>query len=194
MGKVSKSKRTKAKRQRRLAAQAALPTGAGSRVANDLIAPEGYQREHVLDVDGRPATVIRRIDNMMSLRRVIGPERVNGLICLRMATEAMERGLAPRCGLDMSPGAGPDGFISLIQHRIEAARTAGEMWSFVKPGQEMTVRLVVLQGASIEVAAQARAQRMADARASVKTDLEAVADAINCYLDRRFGAPRMKAA
>ena len=194
MGKVSKSKRTKAKRQRRMAGQAALPTGAGSRVANDLIAPEGYQREHVLDVEGRPATVIRRVDNMLSLRRVIGPERVNGLICLRMATEAMEGGLSLRCGLDMSPGAGADGFLSLIQHRMAAAQTAGEMWKAVKPGQEMAVRLVVLQGASIEVAAQARGQRMADARASVKADLEAVADAVNNYLDRRFGAPRMKAA
>jgi len=167
-----------------------LASGAGSAAAVGLEAPEGYSREHVLDVEGRPSTVIRRIDNLSRLRATLGGDRINALIALRMATEAMERGLTPRCGLDMSPGAGPDGFISVIQHRIDASLLAGTLWGAVPPHCQISVRVVVVQGWSISKLARLTGGRVEVQQRRIAGHLRTSADAINRLLDCRFGRPR----
>lgn len=178
----------------RKAGKQGLASGAGSAHASGLAAPEGFLREHVLDVEGRASTVIRRIDNLYRLRDILGADRVNSLMALRMASEAMERGLTPRCGLDMSPGSGPDGFLSLIEHRISASLIAGQLWGAVPEDCMATVRIVVLQGGTIDRAASAIVRRKVDARLIVHGQLERSADAIGCVLDARFGRPKMRVA
>jgi len=171
-----------------------LATGAGSAAAIGLEAPEGYQREHVLDADGRPSTVIRRIDNLTRLRATLGGDRVNALLALRMATEAMERGLTPRCGLDMSPGAGPDGFLAVIQHRLDAALFAGQMWGAVPSDCQLSVRVVVVQGWTVMKLARCQGVRVVNQQHKINGHLKAAADAINLLLDARFGRTRVRSA
>ena len=178
--------RQKAQRQVRLA------TGAGSAAAVGLDAPEGYQREHVLDVEGRPSTVIRRIDNLARLRATLGGDRVNALMALRMATEAMERGLTPRCGLDMSVGAGADGFLALMQHRLDASLFAGQMWGAVPSDCTLSVRVIVVQGWTVVRLAQHQGGRVVLQQRKINGHLRDAADAINLLLDSRFGRARMR--
>ncbi len=157
-----------------------------------LDAPEGYQREHVLDLEGRPSTVIRRIDNLARLRATLGGDRVNALMALRMATEAMERGLTPRCGLDMSPGAGPDGFLALMQHRLDASLFAGQMWGAVPIECQPSVRVIVVQGWTVSELARERGGRAVLQQRKINGDLREAADAINLLLDARFGRARVR--
>lgn len=171
-----------------------LATGAGSAAAVGLEAPEGYSREHVLDVEGRPSTVIRRIDNLSRLRATLGGERVNALVALRMATEAMERGLTPRCGLDMSPGAGPDGFLALMQRRLDASLFAGQMWRAVPTDCQLSVRVVVVQGWTVAELARHQGGRTILQQRKINGHLKVAADAINMLLDERFGRSKIRSA
>ncbi len=190
---MSKRKR-KAKTRHRAQRVVRLATGAGSAAAVGLDAPEGYSREHVLDAQGRPSTVIRRIDNLARLRATLGGERINALMALRMATEAMERGLTPRCGLDMSPGAGPDGFLALMQHRIAASIFAEQLWAAVPIECAVSVRVIVAQGWSVEQFARQGGARLSSRRLRIKRDLEVAADALNAVLDQRFGRARIRSS
>jgi hypothetical protein len=188
-------RRARASRKGRHRAQRVvrLASGAGSAAAIGLDAPEGFAREHVLDLEGRPSTVIRRIDNLTRLRATLGGERVNALMALRMATEAMERGLTPRCGLDMSPGAGPDGFLALMQHRLNAALFAGQMWGAVPRDCELSVRVIVLQGWSVIALARDQGGRVVLQQRKINGHLKVAADAINALLDERFGRAKVRA-
>lgn len=171
-----------------------LATGAGSSAAVGLEAPEGYSREHVLDVEGRPSTVIRRIDNLSRLRATLGGERVKALVALRMATEAMERGLTPRCGLDMSPGAGLDGFLAMMQHRLDASLFAGQMWRAVPADCQLSVRVVVVQGWTVAELARHHGGRTNLQQRKINGHLKVAADAINLLLDERFGRSKIRSA
>lgn len=171
-----------------------LATGQGSSEAQGLEAPPGFERHHVLDVEGRPSTVIRRVDNLVAMKGLLGSERVNALIGLRMAMEAQERGLTPRCGLDMSPGSGPDGFLILIGYRIDAAALAGDLWAAVPEPCHRTVRAVVLNGLSLNDAGADVVGRRERVIARLTRDLEIAADMVAAYLDHRFGRARTRVA
>lgn len=187
-------RKARAKGKHRAQRLVRLATGAGSAAAVGLDAPEGYSREHVLDVEGRPSTVIRRIDNLSRLRATLGGDRVNALMALRMATEAMERGLTPRCGLDMSPGAGPDGFLALMQHRLDASLFAGQMWGAVPADCQFSVRVIVVQGWTVVELARDQGGRVILQQRKINGHLKVAADAINLLLDERFGRAKVRAA
>jgi hypothetical protein len=182
-------------RRRYLTKRAAqLVTGAGSASADGLAAPEGFERWHVLDSEGRPSTVLRRVDNLARLKASLGADRVNALVALRSATEARERGIAPRSCLNVSPGAGPDGYLALMQQRLDFDNLCDQMWAAIPAECHGTVSAIVVHGWTISALARHRGGRLILQQQIVCRHLEAAADAINLLLDRRFGRASLRLA
>lgn len=186
---MSRSRQIRRQRQKR---KQRLATGAGSGRVTGLVAPPGFERITVMDDDSRPSIVIRRRDNLVRLRQVLGVERVEALTALRMAAEMMERGLTPRCALDRSPSGGPDGYLAVIQHRIDDGRLAAELWAAVPENALADVRAVVVEGKSIEALAREQGGRLEVRRAVIRRKLGRAADAVGAVLDARFGRARMR--
>ena len=172
-----------------------LATGAGSGVVHGLHVPAGFERVTVMDAGSRQAVVIRRRDNlhMLRTREVLSGERVNALIALRMAAEKLERGLAPRCALDRSPGGGPDGFLAVIQHRIDDAAFARRLWDVVPAHCVIDVEAVIA-GHTIERWSRVTGGNAVRRRGRIRLHLAQAADAVLKALDRRYGRAMVRRA
>ena len=148
-----------------------------------------------MDADSRQAIVIRRRDNLLLLRtrEVLSGERVNALVALRMAVEKLERGLAPRCALNRDPGGGPDGFLAVIQHRVDDATFARWLWAVVPEHCLVDVRAVV-GGHTIERWSRITGGNAVRRRGRIRLHLTQAADAVLAALDGRFGRTKMRVA
>lgn len=149
--------------------------------------PSGeFERATIVDPNSRSTAVLRRVDNLARLRGVLEDHQVTALQALRMADDAASRGLTPKNALDLTPGAGPDGFLLVIQHRIDAGRFADELWAAVPVEARLTVKRAI-RGWSVERCARVMYGRTERNRKRVVARLTKAADGVNAALDALHG-------
>jgi hypothetical protein len=142
-------------------------------------------------VDGAGAVVMRRRDHLQALAKVLTGEQINALRALADASEKATEGLGGRCTLDrtVTGGGGPE---AAMIARVQASATCGEMWGAVPPACANTVRVVVLQRWPMRAYAVVAGGNTQKRLETIRAELREGADAINAWLDRRFGGRRVR--
>lgn len=185
MGKGSGGKRGKHK-----AARVGLTTGAGSGLAPELAADDGFERVVLTAADGTTGTPQRRVDNLARLERALGAERVQALRLLRDAADAAGIEMGAGCALDMSPRSGS--VEGAMEMRIDASRRFDAAWAAVSADCRAAVQRVVLDGWGVHRLAAERGGRIWVVQRRINQELREAADDISAWVDGRYGRARMR--